>query len=167
MTAYQDLRGFRYALEPARRSAHHRFDVALSELGQAQRELSRLEAAFAACQVHFEQVAVQHAPRLNGAIDPAQALANLHHLERLRKQLLLSQQSLERQRVVVDDAVSKVKASRIDREALDAHRDMAQREHGINVARQQQVAEDQDWLARAEWRAAGQASSVSANREAL
>ena len=144
----KDLRGFDYALEPARQRAHHRADAAIGLLGQRQQALARARERANALQDECNEVARRSKPVQRALIDPWRTMAASRQWLQLREALAQAEQAVLACEATVDDAKRLLDQARIEQETFDTHRDEALAEHGHTLARRQQTLADQEWLAR-------------------
>jgi flagellar biosynthesis chaperone FliJ len=143
-----DLRGFDYALEPARQRAHHRVDTAIGLLGQRQRAVAEARQRADSLREQCRELARRATPGPRAAIDPRRALAVSHFLLQLRQRLEAAEDETRALEVQADEARGQLERSRVDQQAFDGHREEAVQAHAIQSARREQAAADQDWLAR-------------------
>jgi Flagellar FliJ protein len=143
-----DLRGFEYALEPARQRAHHRVDAAVGLLGQRQQAVAaarlRVETLLEQC----SDLARRSTPGPRSTIDPRRALAVSHRLLQLRESLTAAQRDAEAREAEANEGRRQLERARIDQQAFDSHHEEALQAHAIESTRREQAATDQDWLAR-------------------
>lgn len=143
-----DTRGFDYALQPARQRAHHRVDAAIGLLGQSQLALEHARQRVIALQEQCSDLARRCTPLQRAVIDPRHALAVSHRLSQLRAVLAEAQQEAQARAGDVDTARRQLERARVEQQTYDSHHDEALQAHVLDSARRQQVATDQDWLAR-------------------
>lgn len=143
-----DTRGFEYALEPVRQRSHHRVDMAVSKLGETQRDLTsardEVDAAIRRCQA----LATQCTPTAKATIDPQRAVAVARHMLVLRMAVTAAEEVVVKRERAVADAQAALDKARIERETFETHRADMLAEHAIDQARRTQAMADQDWLAR-------------------
>lgn len=144
----QDLRGFDYALEPARQRAHHRVDAAVGVLGQRQQAVAEARRHADSLREQCQDLARRGTPGPRAAIDPRRALALAQRLLQLRGLLDNAEQATQAREAEADDARRQLERARIEQQAFDSHRDEALLVHAADSARRDQAAADQDWLAR-------------------
>ena len=143
-----DLRGFDYALEPARQRAHHRVDAAIGLLGQRQQALVRARDRAQALRDQCSDVARRSTPAQRALIDPWWVMAASRQWLQLREALAQADQAVRDHEAAVADAKRQLDKARIEQETFDAHRDEALADHGQTLVRRQQRVDDQEWLAR-------------------
>ncbi|HEX5682654.1 MAG TPA: hypothetical protein VFY73_01355 [Ideonella sp.] len=143
-----DLRGFEYAMEPARQRAHHRVDTSISQLGQCQQALSRARQKEQELRERCGDVARNSTPSHSGVIDPWRAMAASGQWLQLRKAGDLAEEARRKCEAEVADAQRQLNRARIEQETFDTHRRDVLAEHVLTLARRQQTIVDQDWLAR-------------------
>jgi flagellar biosynthesis chaperone FliJ len=143
-----DLRGFDYALEPARQRALHRVEAAIAQLGRQQRELSRTREHAAACRQRCQDLALRFTPAHQAVIDPRQAALASQQLRHLHQVLAESEQAVSSQEALVQQARTALEQARTEQEAFETHRVEAVHAHAMEAGRRQQAAADQDWMAR-------------------
>jgi hypothetical protein len=144
----KDLRGFDYALEPARQRAHHRVDAAIGAIGQCQRALTLARQQAQALRDQCREVARHSTPAQRALIDPWRAMAASRQWLQLREALALAEQTEQDHEAALEKAKSQLNQARVEQETFDTHRDEALADHGRDLARRQQSLADQEWLAR-------------------
>ena len=143
-----DLRGFDYALEPARQRAHHRVDAAMGLLGQRQQAVAQARKSAEAVRDQCQDLVRRSIPSPRAPIDPGRALAVSRRLLQLRQALDEAERQVMAREAEAEEARSRLEHARIEQQAFDSHCEEALQAHVAEAARRQQAAADQDWLAR-------------------
>ena len=149
-----DSRGFVYALEAVRVQAEWKLDALQRELAdEASRlaELARERARWVA--LHQAALAAVR-PDPTGRFDPAAAQGRLAFLVDAQQRIAAAEQREAAARAAHAELQARCQAAQLKLEAIDKHRAECLAEHGVERARLQAAAADQDWLARAAWRRA-------------
>jgi len=143
-----DLRGFRYALEPARQRAQHRVDSAVGLLGQRQHAVAEAQRRADAVREQCLDLARRGTPNPRAPIDPWRALALSHRLQQLSGSLAAAERETAARQAEAGEARRDLERARVEQQAFDTHREEALRAHVVDSGRRLQAAADQDWLAR-------------------
>jgi len=143
-----DTRSFSYALAPARRRAQHEVELATAELGACQQRLIAAQRDLQQRRDDYAALARRITPLAKGVIDPWRAMASSGHALSLAESIAQGEAELRQHEDAVQVAQAALQQARVSQEGFDAHHAQALEDFGIEMLRRQQVAIDQDWIAR-------------------
>lgn len=150
-----DQRLFAYALDPQLQRLGWRLDEQLAGLARALAPLESLRATCDDLASEAAQVAHDLARAQAQRMDPARARHALDYLAGLHRRHASTQQELEKAERDIAERREALAATQREVDKLQRDRRECLDEHLREVERREQRATDQDWTARAAWRARG------------
>jgi predicted nucleic acid-binding Zn-ribbon protein len=150
-----DQRLFAYALDPQLQRLGWRLDEQLAALARALAALEPLRAKCGALAAEAAQVAHDLARAQAQRMDPARARQALDYLAGLHVRHASTQQEMQAAERDATERREALAATQREVDKLQRDRRECLDEHLREVQRREQRATDQDWTARAAWRARG------------
>jgi septal ring factor EnvC (AmiA/AmiB activator) len=144
-----DLRGFTYALEPARKRRQWQFDASLARLAGVRRQIHAVEAERGAVQERYAAEAARTAKAWTERRDTATQEQALLFLSALRGREEELRRELEELALVLATALQLCAERQRELETLDRHRTDELKAHSAEQHRKSIVEADHEWSARA------------------
>lgn len=149
-----DVRGFAYAMEPARLRQQWRVDTAMAELARAEKALGEAEAELETARHLRDAEAGEAAAGMRRRLDPAEHRRTLAYLSLLTQQVVGLERERDAKLQLCGECRRVCLSQQLRLEALTAHKDDALTEYAAELRQRGAIEQDRDWLARAPGRAA-------------
>lgn len=143
-----DVRGFVYALEPARQKLQWHLDKLMADLAKAQQALAATETQLAQVQQLHDREAQAAGQALLERLNPDAHRRALGYLARLREQSCQLAEQCDALRAARDGARQACVAQQLRIESLTRHKDDAFVQYADEARQRASTERDRDWLAR-------------------
>jgi chemotaxis regulatin CheY-phosphate phosphatase CheZ len=147
----RQVRGFKYAIEPAYRRELWKLDATQQAVARAQREALAARDELRELQTALEAQASQLTSHWSALMDPRVRAVALSYLVHARSGVSRASAHVERVEATLDAALEDHRHSEKKVELTTRHRDACLREHLVAEERRIGLEADAQWIARRHW----------------